>query len=50
MAQAPVSSGTTRAGLPKRVPMANLVPEDTGAWATSAACHPSSAAEPVGFD
>jgi hypothetical protein len=26
VAQAPVSSGTTRAGLPKRVPKANLVP------------------------
>jgi hypothetical protein len=26
VAQAPVTSGTTRAGLPKRVPKANLVP------------------------
>jgi hypothetical protein len=31
VAQAPVSSGTTPAGLPKRVPMANLVPGSAGA-------------------
>ena len=30
VARAPVSSGTTRAGLPKRVPMANLVPGSAG--------------------
>jgi signal transduction histidine kinase len=33
VARAPVSSGTTRAGLPKRVPMANLVPGSAGAGA-----------------
>ena len=36
VAQAPVSSGTTRAGLPKRVPMANLVPGSAGASAAPA--------------
>jgi signal transduction histidine kinase len=43
VAQAPVSSGTTRAGLPKRVPKANLVPGGVdGAAAPSA---PRSAAQ-----
>ena len=37
VAQAPVSSGTTRAGLPKRVPMANLVPGGVNAAAPAAA-------------
>jgi len=36
VAQAPVSSGTTRAGLPKRVPMANLVPGSADAPAAPA--------------
>jgi hypothetical protein len=43
VAQAPVSSGTTRAGLPKRVPMANLVPGSAGASAAPA--RPRSAAQ-----
>jgi hypothetical protein len=43
VAQAPVSSGTTRAGLPKRVPMANLVPGGVGASAAPAP--PRSAAQ-----
>jgi len=43
VAQAPVSSGTTQAGLPKRVPKANLVPGAVGAAA--AAAEPRSAAQ-----
>jgi signal transduction histidine kinase len=43
VARAPVSSGTTRAGLPKRVPMANLVPGSAGASAAPAP--PRSAAQ-----
>jgi len=43
VAQAPVSSGTTRAGLPKRVPKANLVPGGVNGAATPAA--PRSAAQ-----
>jgi hypothetical protein len=43
VAQAPVSSGTTRAGLPKRVPMANLVPGSAGGSAAPAP--PRSAAQ-----
>jgi hypothetical protein len=41
MTQAPVSSGTTRAGLPKRAPMANLVPGRAGAPATPARPRPA---------
>jgi hypothetical protein len=37
VAQAPVSSGSTPAGLPKRVPMANLVPGSAGASPVPAA-------------
>jgi signal transduction histidine kinase len=43
VARAPVSSGTTRAGLPKRVPMANLVPGSAGA--SAAPVPPRSAAQ-----
>jgi signal transduction histidine kinase len=43
VAQAPVSSGTTRAGLPKRVPKANLVPGGVGA--STAPASPRSAAQ-----
>jgi hypothetical protein len=43
VAQAPVSSGTTPAGLPKRVPMANLVPGSASAAAAPAP--PRSAAQ-----
>jgi hypothetical protein len=43
VAQAPVSSGTTRAGLPKRVPKANLVPG--GVNAAAAPASPRSAAQ-----
>jgi hypothetical protein len=43
VAQAPVSSGTTRAGLPRRVPKANLVPG--GVNAAAAAASPRSAAQ-----
>jgi signal transduction histidine kinase len=44
VAQSPVSSGTTPAGLPKRVPMANLVPGSAGASPVPAAA-PRSAAQ-----
>ena len=43
VAQAPVSSGTTRAGLPKRVPQANLVPGGINASVSPAS--PRSAAQ-----
>jgi hypothetical protein len=43
VAQAPVSSGTTRAGLPRRVPRANLVPGAVNASAAPA--QPRSAAQ-----
>jgi len=45
VAQAPVSSGTTRAGLPKRMPKANLVPGGVGASAASAPAPSRSAAQ-----
>jgi len=44
VAQSPVSSGTTPAGLPKRVPMANLVPGSAGTSPVPAAA-PRSAAQ-----
>jgi signal transduction histidine kinase len=45
VAQAPVSKGTTRAGLPKRVPKANLVPGGVSASAGPAPAPPRSAAQ-----
>jgi len=45
VAQAPVSSGTTRAGLPKRVPNANLVPGAVTTRAAPAPAAPRTAAE-----
>ena len=45
VAQAPVSSGTTRAGLPKRVPKANLVPGGVTMPAGPAPAAPRSAAQ-----
>jgi hypothetical protein len=44
VAQAPVTSGTTRAGLPKRVPKANLVPGGV-TMPTAAESPPRSAAQ-----
>jgi hypothetical protein len=44
VAQAPVSGGTTGAGLPKRVPKANLVPGGVGAGSAPAPAAPSRSA------
>ncbi len=45
VAHAPVAGGTTGAGLPKRVPKANLVPGGVGAAATAAPSQARSAAQ-----
>jgi hypothetical protein len=44
VAHAPVSGGTTLAGLPKRVPKANLVPGGVGGAATAAPAAPARSA------
>ena len=45
MAHAPVSGGTTVAGLPKRVPKANLVPGGVSTQSGAAPAAPRSATE-----